>query len=205
LPDPVLELFEGSTSLAWNDNWQDNQQSEIEATTIPPTNRYEAAIVRTLEPGSYTVILSGNGSAGIGVVEVYDLSRGSKSTLANLSSRGLVGTNDNVMIGGFIIGGSAGASAKVLVRAIGPSLGFVGVKGALPNPFLELRDGNGNLIDENDNWRERQAEIEATTIPPGDPLESAIVQTLFPGNYTAIVRGVEKTTGIALVEVYNVP
>jgi hypothetical protein len=204
LPDPVLELFQGATSLARNDNWKDDQPSEIEATTIPPTNNYEAAIVRTLDPGSYTVILSGNGSTGIGVVEVYDLSRGSKSTLANLSSRGFVGTNDNVMIGGFIVGGSAGASTKVLIRAIGPSLGLVGVKGALTNPFLELHDANGNLIDQNDNWQERRAEIEATTIPPSDPLESAIVRTLVPGNYSAIVRGVEKATGIALVEIYDV-
>jgi hypothetical protein len=205
LLDPVVELFQGGTSLARNDNWKDNQQSEIEATTIPPTNNNEAAIVRTLEPGSYTVILSGNGSTGIGVVEVYDLSRPSKSSLANLGSRGFVSTNDDVMIGGFIVGGSAGTSTTVLVRAIGPSLALVGVKGALANPFLELRDGNGNLIDQNDNWQERQAEIEATTIPPSDPLESAIVRTLVPGNYTAIVRGVEKATGIALVEVYNVP
>jgi|GEM_PF-1783920 len=205
LPDPVLELFQDATSLARNDNWKDNQQSEIEATTIPPTNNFEAAIVQTLEPGSYTVILSGNGSTGIGIVEVYDLSRGSKSTLANLSSRGFVNTNDNVMIGGFIVGGSTGTSTKVLIRAIGPSLGLVGVKGALANPFLELHDGNGNLIDQNDDWQERRAEIEATTIPPGDPLESAIVRTLAPGNYTAIVRGVGNTTGVGLVELYNVP
>ena len=138
----------------------------------------------------------------MGLVEVYDLAQAANSKLANISTRGFVDTGDNVMIGGLIVGGAA----KVIVRALGPS---VPVSGALGDPTLELRDLNGTLVDSNDNWKTRpdgssqQAEIEATTIPPPNDLESALVQTLSPGNYTAIVRGKDNTTGIGLVETYN--
>jgi uncharacterized repeat protein (TIGR03803 family) len=211
LADPTLDLYQGDTLLMSNNDWKSDQQAEIEATNIPPTNDLEAAIVRTLAPGSYTAILRGNNSAtGIGVVEVYDLNQAANSELANISSRGFVDAGDNVMIGGLIVGGgTGGGTVRVIVRAIGPSLSNSGLVGALQDPTLELHDGSGTTIATNDNWKIRsdgssqQAEVEATTIPPTNDLESAILSSLAPGNYTAIVRGVGNTTGIGVVEVYN--
>jgi hypothetical protein len=214
LADPTLELHQGSTTLATNDNWKINdqtgqsQQAEIEATTIQPTNDLESAILMTLSPGAYTAILAGkNGGTGVGVVEVYDLAQAANSKLANISTRGFVDTGDNVMIGGLIVGGGGGGTAKVIVLALGPS---VPVEGALADPTLELHDASGTTIATNDNWKindqtgqSQQAEIEATTIPPTNDLESALVQTLAPGDYTAIVRGKNNTTGIGLVAAYN--
>jgi hypothetical protein len=206
LSDPTLELHQGSTTVATNDNWKlrpdgTSQQADIEATTIPPTNDLESAILATLSPGEYTAILAGtNGGTGVGLVEVYDLGLGANAQLANISTRGFVDTGDNVMIGGLILGGGSGA-ARVLVRALGPSLP---VAGALADPTLHLHDGDGGLIASNDNWRsDQEDEIIATTIPPPDDLESAIVRDFAPGNYTAIVRGVNNTTGVALVEAYR--
>jgi hypothetical protein len=162
----------------------------------------ESAIVTTLPANNsaYTAIVSGaeNGT-GIGVVEAYDLDSTVDSKLANISTRGFVQTGDNVLIGGLIVLGQN--SLRVIVRAIGPSLPVPGVLG---DPTLELHDGNGALIVANDNWRsDQEAEILATGIPPTNDLESAIVRNLAPGNYTAIVRGVSSTTGIALVEAYG--
>jgi N-acetylneuraminic acid mutarotase len=218
LADPTLELHQGNTTLATNDDWkindqtQQSQEADIRATTIPPNNDLESAIVATLTPGAYTAILAGkNGGTGVGLVEVYDLAQGANSKLANISTRGFVDADDNVMIGGLIIGGGeSGGMAKVMVRALGPSLSGSGIQGALSDPTLELHDGNGTPIATNDNWKMRsdgnsqQAEIAATTIPPLNDLESALVVTLAPGNYTAIVRGKNNTTGVGLVEVYNV-
>jgi hypothetical protein len=217
LSDPTLELHQGSTTVATNDNWKTrsdgtSQQAEIEATTIPPTNDLESAILMTLSPGAYTAILSGkNGGTGVGLVEVYDLAPAANSQLANISTRGFVDTGDNVMIGGLIVGGgSMGGNARVLVRAIGPSLSNSGVQGALQDPTLELHDGNGTTTATNDNWKineqtqqSQEAEVRATMLPPSNDLESAIVTTLSPGPYTAIVRGKNHSTGIGLVEVYN--
>jgi uncharacterized delta-60 repeat protein len=213
LSDPTLELHQGSMTVTTNDNWKmrpdgTSQQADIEATTIPPANDLESAILATLSPGAYTAILAGkNGATGVGLVEVYDLGQGANSKLANISTRGFVDTGDNVMIGGLIVGGgSVGGTARVIVRALGPS---IPVAGALGDPTLELHDGSGTTIATNDNWKTRpdgssqQAEIEATTIPPTNDLESALVQTLAPGAYTAIVRGKNNTTRVGLVEVYN--
>jgi WD40 repeat protein len=211
LADPTLELHQGNTTLATNDNWKINdqtgqsQQAEIEATTIPPSNDLESAILMTLSPGAYTAILAGkNGGTGVGVVQVYDLAQGANSQLANISTRGFVDTDNNVMIGGFIVGGG---TANVIVLALGPS---VPVEGALADPTLELHDVNGTTIATNDNWKindqtgqSQQAAIEATTIPPTNDLEAAIVQALAPGAYTAIVRGKNNTTGVGLVAAYN--
>jgi len=204
LSDPTLELFQGNTSLASNNDWKE-AQAEIEATGIPPINDKESAIVRTLAPGSYTAILRGNaGSTGIGVVEVYDLDQNSNSKLANIASRGFVDTDNNVMIGGLIVGPVGGASAKVVVRAIGPTLTNFGIAGALQDPTLDLVNSNGVVLRANDNWKDSQeAAITATGLQPGDLRESALVETLAPGNYTAIVRGKNNTTGVGLVEVYN--
>ena len=206
LADPVLELFDSNqVLLASNDDWK-SHQAEVEATTIPPANDLESAIVITLAPGAYTAVLRGqNDGIGIGVVELYDLqAAGSDSTLSNIGSRGLVDTGDNAMIGGFIVG-AGNSGTRVLIRGIGPSLSSF-VSGALANPTLELRNADGSLIRENDNWRDSQEmEIQATGIPPTNNLESAIVASLGNGNYTAILRGKNNTTGVGVVEVYNVP
>jgi hypothetical protein len=210
LGDTTLELYQGDTLLASNDNWKvrsdgSSQQAEIEATTIPPSNDLESAILRSLAPGAYTAVLRGkNNLTGIGVVEGYDLDQAANSKLANIATRGFVDTDDNIMIGGLIVGGHNGSGARVLVRAVGPSLTAFGVPGALADPTLELRDGNGLKVAENDDWKNpQQAEIQATTLAPTNDLESAVLTTLPAGNYTAIVRGFNNTTGVGLVEVYN--
>jgi hypothetical protein len=208
LTDTTLELHQGANTLATNDNWKiddqsgQSQEATISATTIPPSNDLESALVVTLNPGAYTAVLAGkNQTIGIGVVEVYDLDQAANSKLANISSRGFVDTGDNAMIGGFIVGGAGGGAAKVIVRAIAPSLPF---SGTLQDPTLELHDNDGNTIATDDNWKDsQQGDVEATTIPPSNDLESAIVRTLVPGNYTAVVRGTNNSTGIAVVEVYN--
>jgi uncharacterized delta-60 repeat protein len=202
LADPTLELHNTSDgSVGTNDNWKDTQQTEIEATGLAPTNDLESAIVATLDPGAYTAIVSGvSGGTGVGLVEAYDLDPAAGS-LGNISTRGFVNTGDNVMIGGFIVGS---ADAIVLVRAIGPSLTDFGVPGALRDPTLELHDSDGNTLTTNDDWKDtQQAEIEATGLAPSDDRESAILATLPPGGYTAIVRGALDTTGVGLVEVYH--
>ena len=203
LADPVLELRDSAGALIRsNDNWRNDQEAEIIATGIPPSSDLESAIVATLPANSsaYTAIVRGaNNGTGIGVVEAYDLDRTVDSKLANISTRGFVQTGDNVLIGGLIVLGQN--PLRVIVRAIGPSLP---VPGALIDPTLELHDGNGALIASNDNWRsDQEAEIIATGIPPTNDLESAIVRNLMPGNYTAIVRGVNGGTGVALVEAYG--
>lgn len=206
LDNPTLELRNSAgTLLASNDDWMNSSPADKQAiidSTIPPSNDLESAIVATLPANgaSYTALVRGaNNGTGIGVVEAYDLDRSVDSKLANISTRGFVQTGDNVLIAGTIVLGSA--SQKVIIRAIGPSLP---IAGRLENPTLELRDGSGTLLEANDNWVDspnKQAIIDST-IPPGNDLESAIVRTLSPANYTAIVRGVNDTTGIAVVEVY---
>ncbi|MFN2476536.1 MAG: Kelch repeat-containing protein [Chthoniobacterales bacterium] len=201
LADPVLELYNNSGKLIGsNDNWQDapNKQ-EIIDTTLAPLDNGEPAILTRVAPGSYTAVVRGvNSTSGVALVEVYDLEAGSASKLANISTRGLVQTDENVLIGGLILSGTD--AQKVLVRAIGPSLT---IPGALADPTLELRDGNGGLLATNDDWRTSQeADITNTSIPPSHNSESAIVQVLPVGRYTAIVRGVNRTTGLALVEAY---
>ncbi|MBA2433116.1 MAG: hypothetical protein H0V56_13545 [Chthoniobacterales bacterium] len=205
LADPVLELRgTGGTLIFSNDNWVDSpQREEIIASTIPPPHDSEAAIVATLPPGAYTVLLSGaNGSTGIGLVEVFDIASGSSANLVNISSRGRVATGDDVMIGGLIIEGTD----KVLVRAIGPSLAGAGIADPLADPALELFNSNGTPMAANDDWKsDQEAEILATTIPPANDKEAAILVTLPAGAYTAIVRGNGSSSGIALVEVFSLP
>lgn len=207
LADPFLELHASDQSvITTNDNWRDSAAADIEATGLAPSNDLESALVTTLDPGSYTVILSGkNGATGVGLVEAYDLDGSATSQLANISTRGFVESGSNVMIGGFILGGGS-ENTNVLVRAIGPSLTSQEVSGALADPTLELHDVNGTLIQSNDNWKAtQQTEIEATGLQPGNDLESAISETLAPGAYTAVVAGKNGTTGIGLVEVYRLP
>jgi hypothetical protein len=209
LADPVLQLFDAAgNSIASNDNWRDTQAADIEATGIPPSDGRESAIVRALAPGSYTAVVSGGGGGiGIGLVEFYDLAAGEPAKLANIATRGFVDSGDNVMIGGFIIGAGLGTNgrgtARLLVRAMGPSLFEAGVANALQDPTLAVINGNGDAVASNNNWKEsQQAEIEATTIPPRNDLESAVVQAVPAGLYTAVMRGVGGGTGVGLVEVY---
>jgi len=203
LRDPYLEVHDSTGAIiASNDNWQDGDKLAILASGVAPTEKKESAVVLTLNPGNYTAIVSGvGGTTGIGLVEVYDLSPSDSSKLANISSRGLVQTGNNVMILGTIILGNG--PADILFRAIGPSLP---VTGTLADPTLELYDKDGTEIRSNDNWRSNEeAEIIATGIPPTNDLESAIVATLNPGEYTAIVKGAHGGSGVALVECYQLP
>jgi hypothetical protein len=202
LANPTLELFDGNgTPIASNDNWQDapNRQEIIDG-AVAPLNDLESAILQDVQPGLHTAVVSGaGGGTGVGLVEVYDLGSTQDSQLANISTRGRVLTGDSVMIGGLIITGSA--AQKVIVRAIGPSLPL---NGMLTDPFLELFDANGNPMSSNNNWRDtQQSEIEATGVAPGNDLESAIVTSLTPAAYTAVVSGTNGSTGVGLVEVYG--
>lgn len=215
LQNPILELHGSNRVLATNDSWKvsastgASQQATIEATGIPPKDDRECALIANLPANgsAYTAIVrEKNGGTGIGQVEVYDLDAAPNSQLANISTRGFVGIRDNVMIGGVIAGRNAG-STTMLLRAIGPSLR---IAGELADPMLELHNANGATIATNDNWKvddktgaSQQSEIEATKTPPKSDLESALIYTVTPGNYTAIVRGKNNTTGIALVEAYN--
>jgi hypothetical protein len=211
LANPTLELYAGATQLASNDDWMNSTPADKQAildSKITPANPLESAIVRTLPANgsAYTAIVRGlNDSTGIGVVEVYELdqaenSNAENSKLASIATRGLVQTGDNILIAGTTVVGEA--PQKVIVRAIGPSLS---IANKLANPTLELRDANGNLIRADDNWRTggQETEIVQSGLAPPNDLESALIETL-PANaaYTAIVRGVNGTTGIALVEVY---
>jgi hypothetical protein len=201
LSDPLLELHQPDGSVVSNDNWQQGDTSQI-PNGFAPSDPREAVIVATLAPGNYSAVVKGaNGETGVGIAEVYDLDASSAARLSNISTRGFINTGDDVMIGGFIVAGTE--PVKILVRAIGPTLTDFGVQRALADPTLELHDSNGSSIS-NDDWRETQeSEIIATTIPPNKDQEPAILATLVPGNYTAVVRGKDNTTGIGLVEAYN--
>ncbi len=202
LGNPSLQLYSGNTLIASNDNWRTTQEAEIIATGIAPTKDFESAIVATLNPGAYTAIVKGAaGGSGIALVEVYDLDETADSTLANISTRGVVGIGLNVLIGGFII--QDGISARVVVRALGPSLPL---SGALADPTLELHDASGALVVSNDNWKdEQEPDLVATGLEPTNDSEAAIVSTLPPGPYTAIVQGKNGVGGVGLVEVYELP
>jgi len=202
LVDPLLELYDsGGILVAQNDNW-----TSLPAGSVPsgfePTDPNESLITATLPPGSYTAVVRGvDGATGVALCEIYDLAPDS-SSVRNISTRALVGTGDDVLIGGFIIGGED--PTKVMVRAIGPSLTSFGVAGALPDPILELHGADGSLIYENDDWRgDQEQQILASGLAPNDDHEAAIIATLSPGNYTAIIRGRGNNQGVALVELYN--
>ncbi|HKP93070.1 MAG TPA: sialidase family protein [Chthoniobacterales bacterium] len=219
LSNPTLELHQGNTVLATNDDWKtasngSSQQTEIQATGLAPQHELESAIVVTLDPGLYTAILSGKDlGTGIGVVEVFDLVAGSGSQLGNISTRGFVGTNDDVLIGGWIVrGDDPNGNARVLIRALGPSLTGFGVHNPLADPTLELHDANGTITASNDNWQtndqthqSQQAEIQGTGLAPTNSFESAMVTVLPAGQSTAIVRGKSGGTGVGTIEVYNLP
>jgi len=239
LADPVIQLFSGQTVIAQNDDWEATDSlcgspavscggaAEVTATGLDPcvgnlTNCFlESAILVTLDPGPYTAIVSGvGGGTGVGLVEVFEVGTTTNSRLTNISTRGLVGTGDDVMIGGLIIGGTD--PKTVLIRARGPTLADFGVPGELADPGLQLFSGQ-TVIAQNDDWQVSdplcgspavscggQAEIVATGLDPcvgnltGCVKESAILVTLPPGSYTAIVSGVGGGTGVGLVEVFEV-
>ena len=222
LANPTLELHDRTGALvASNDNWRttiiggiitSNQVRDITNSGYAPGDGRESAIIADLAPGNYTAIVRGfNNTTGVGLVEVYDLSGDASSTLGNISTRSFVQTDDNVMIGGFIVQGAQ--PKRVIIRAIGPNLTQYAVPDPLADPTLELHDGTGALIASNDNWmttiiggiitRDQVQDIINSGYAPSDPNDSAIIAELPPGNYTAIVRGVNNTTGVALVEVYD--
>jgi hypothetical protein len=205
LQNPTLTLFQGNAQLQANDDWFETQGDEIRATGLQPVFSTESAILRTLAPGSYTAVVRGkNDSTGVGVVEVYDLSATSNSKLANVSTRGFVETDNNVMIGGFIAGHPASQNINVIVRAIGPSLAGFGVPNPLQDPILSLHNADGVMVAENDNWRDtNESAIAASGFAPSNNAESAILIARPPGNTTAIVRGKNGGIGNALVEVYR--
>jgi hypothetical protein len=216
LADPMIEVFNSSGALvAENDDWigsVDRQTGRSNAETIAsyrldPPNSTESAILATLSPGSYTVVLrafdNGDGQlTGTGLIELYDVhTTGGRA--GNISTRGQVLTDNDVMIAGFIIGGNVGKG--VVVRALGPSLSNSGVATPLSDPRLELRDGNGNLVRENDDWEtdpEKEA-VQTSGLAPTNALEAALHVNLNPGSYTAITRGFNNGTGTGLVEVYD--
>src|SRR4051812_29355956 len=204
LQDPTINLNGPGGSIASNDNWKDTQQTAIQASGLAPADDHESALIATLSPGNYTAVVQGKDqTTGLGLVEVYDLDSAADSKLANITTRGFVDTGSNILIGGFVLGN--GNSAKVVVRALGPSLTQFGINGALANPTLDLRNSNGDLVRSNDDWKDsQQAEIQSTGLAPTADLEAAVVVTLQAGAYTALVSGKNGTTGVGLIEVYQV-
>ena len=205
LVDPTLELHDASGSLlVSNDNWKETQEQEIRETALAPSDDRESAILATLDPGSYTAIVAGrNNAGGIGLTEIYDLQQ-SGGRLMNISTRALVGLDDGVMIGGVIITGVD--PATILFRATGPSLAGADIQNPLLDPTLDLFDAQGTSLATDDNWKEaEQGTIAATGLAPSSELEAALLVDLNPGSYTAVVRGADYTTGVALIEVYHLP
>jgi hypothetical protein len=210
LPNPRLELHNGAgTVVGMNDDWMttqigglitSDQVAQIQASGLAPADPLESAMIVNLPPGNYTAIVEGvNGGTGVAIVEAYDIGPSANSLLAEISTRGFVLTGDSAMIGGFIV---INQSTQVVVRGIGPSLTQFGVPDALPDPILELHGPAGFTTVTNDNWMD--GNCAGSGLTPSNPLESCIEATLPPGNYTAIVRGVNNTTGNALVEVYDI-
>jgi hypothetical protein len=196
--------------IATNNNWRTteiggiitgNQSAEIEGSGLAPGNDLESAIIADLVPGSYTAVVRGvANTTGTGVVDAYDMSASSPARLANVATRGLIQPGDKLMIAGFII---QDGDVQAVVRAIGPSLSAFGINNALPDTTLQVRDKDGAIVIENDDWESHQKqELEATGLQPSDPLEAAVVTTLQPGQYTAQVRGKPESTGIGVVQVY---
>jgi hypothetical protein len=208
LNDPVLELHGPNGSLiTQNDNWKESpQRSQIEGTVFQPTDDRESVIVANLQPGAYTAILTGTGqTTGVGLVEIYDNGQAADSVLANISARGFVQTGNNVMIGGFALGGNNNPS-RVAIRGLGPSLAQFGLSNVMADPTVELRDTNGTIMISNDNWQDdpvSAAALTANGLAPNDPHESGIFMPLPPGQYTVILAGKNGGVGVGLVEIYN--
>jgi hypothetical protein len=209
LADPTLEVHgPGAFGTIFNNNWRDSQEAQIKSDGLAPTNDLESAIDATLPPGAYTAIIRGNTGtpvAGICTFEVYDLDAAALSKLANLSTRAFVGTGNNVVIAGFVLGNNQG-NDRIVVRGLGPSLASFGIANTLADPTLELRNENGVLLVSDNDWQDDPAqatEITADGLAPSDAKESAIAATLPPGLYTAILAGANNGTGVGTVEVYD--
>jgi hypothetical protein len=204
LVDPTLQLHKPDGTLLLNDNWRE-QEAEVLATNLAPAQDEESAIVATLPPGAYTAIMQGQaGGTGVGLVEVYELDTSAASSLGNISTRGQVQTGDNVMIGGFILGGSQNVT-RVAIRGLGPSLSAAGLTDVVADPVIDLRDSNGERMTANDNWQfnaDVAAQLTAAGLAPTRPEEAGIVTILPPGNYTVILAG-KASRGLGLVEVYH--
>jgi len=210
LEDPTIEVYDDHGALlASNDNWEDAATVTDIQRTLPPANPLESALWGIINPQSYTVVLRGrDNTSGIALVEVYDLDPSADSGLGNISTRGVIGTGDEVMICGIIVGPTANStSTRVVLRALGPSLTQFGIPNALANPTIDVRNSNGTQLAFNDEWQSDPSAgmIAAFGLAPGDPHESATILTASGGAYTAIVRGEgSEPTGVALVEAYEV-
>lgn len=203
LLDPMLELHgpDGFATLT-NDDWQQASNASDIPQALQPKDQAESAILVTLDPGAYTAIVRGKSNTnGIALVEIYDVSSDSPSQLANLSTRALVQTDDKVMIGGFIVGGTT----NVVVRALGPSLADFNVPNPLANPVMYVRTKDGTLVKSNDDWQDdsNASQVSENGLAPANDLESALYLTVPPGEYTAIVSGAGGESGVGLVEVYH--
>jgi hypothetical protein len=211
LANPTLEIrATGNVLIASNNDWREtqvegiitgDQSAEIEGSGLAPGSDFESAIIAELPPGSYTAIVRGAGNTtGTGVVDAYDMSPASPAILANIATRGLIQPGDKLMIAGFII---QQGDVRAVVRAIGPSLSAFGITNALPDTTLQLRDQNGAIVRENDDWQsDQKQELEDTGLQPSDSREAAVVTTIQPGQYTVQVRGKPETTGLGVVQVY---
>jgi hypothetical protein len=211
--NPTLEIRDGNNIVvATNNDWRNtqvggiitgDQSAEIEGSGLAPGNDFESAIIAALAPGSYTAVVRGVGNTvGTGVVDAYDMSAGSPARLANIATRGLIQPGDKLMIAGFII---QTGDVRAVVRAIGPSLSAFGISNALPDTTLQLRDQNGAVVIENDDWQTDPAQkqqLQDVGLQPSDPREAAVVATIPPGQYTVQVRGQPETTGIGVVQVF---
>ena len=207
LSDPTLSLYDShGVLLASNDNWTTTQAGEITTTGLAPDSNKEAALLVTIPPGEYTAILRGadNSAGGVGLIELYDIDPISDVRVSNLSARAYVGQGDNVLIGGIVF---SSASESLLLRVSGPSLSAAGISDALPATSLELRDSDGNLVGQNDDWRDNNnaAAIARSGYAPNAPEESALFLQPSPGLYTAVVRGRSDATGIGMVEAFILP
>jgi hypothetical protein len=201
-----LEIHDSTGAvITTNNDWRSSQESAIELAGLAFLDEKEAAIRLTLTPGAYTAVMHDETDAtGVGLIEIYDVSSTAGAVLSNLSTRGLVGTGDDVMIGGMILDESSGYG-QVMLRALGPSLATAGLTNVLGDPVLELHNANGDIMGANDNWEDSQLlDIAATSLAPPNPQESALLIWLLPGAYTAIVRGNNGGTGIGLLEAYSI-
>ena len=208
LADPAVELRSSSGALLQkNDNWRDDQESQIQGTVFQPSDDRESVMIATLAPGAYTVLLTGKDqSTGVGLVEVYDDDTAAASQLANIATRGFVQTGNNVMIAGFMLGVNNG-NRSIAVRGRGPSLAQFGLTHVLADPTLEVHNGNGSIMVSNDDWESdpvSAAQLTANGLALTDPKESGIFVTLPAGAYTAILAGAGGGTGIGVVEIYSI-
>lgn len=211
LTNPTLELYAAGSNMpiAQNDDWRSGRAEDIQSTGLAPSNDLESAIVRMLDPGQYTAVVRGrDNGTGVGLIDAFELTAQNTPKFANISTRGFVGSGDNALIGGFIVGGGGGSDAtmRVLVRGIGPSLNSHGIAGALSDPTIELFNANGVSLGFNDNWHDiQETEIYDTGLAPDNDFEAALVSVLAGGNYTAVLRGRDGGTGTGLIEIYEVP